>query len=76
MRRNAVKLAENDKLGVERLAKDPICGMTVDEKTAKLKSEHEGKTFYFCSAGCKTTFDSISSHGPDTNSQSARELDC
>ncbi len=39
------------------MMKDPICGMMVDEKTAKLKSEHEGQTFYFCSAGCKATFD-------------------
>ena len=39
------------------MAKDPICGMTVDEKTAKLKSEHMGKTYYFCSQMCKTTFD-------------------
>jgi len=39
------------------MQKDPICGMMVDEKTAKLKSEHEGKTFYFCSSGCKNTFD-------------------
>jgi len=39
------------------MAKDPICGMEVDETTAKLTSEHEGKVFYFCSAGCKATFD-------------------
>ena len=39
------------------MAKDPVCGMMVDEKTAKLKSEYEGKTFYFCNASCKTTFD-------------------
>ena len=38
------------------MAKDPVCGMTVDEKTS-LKSEHDGRTFYFCSAGCKATFD-------------------
>ena len=31
--------------------------MMVDEKTSKLKSEHEGKTFYFCSAACKSAFD-------------------
>jgi YHS domain-containing protein len=36
--------------------KDPICGMKVDEKS-KLKSEHEGQVFYFCSAACKTAFD-------------------
>ena len=38
--------------------KDPICGMMVDENKAKFRSEHEGRTFYFCSAGCKTKFDS------------------
>jgi len=39
------------------MMKDPVCNMMVDEKKTKLKSEHEGKTFYFCSAGCKATFD-------------------
>jgi len=39
------------------LAKDPICGMTVNEKTAKYTSQHMGKTYYFCAPGCKSTFD-------------------
>jgi Cu+-exporting ATPase len=39
------------------MAKDPVCGMMVDEKTAKLKSDFSGKTYYFCNASCKTTFD-------------------
>ena len=39
------------------MQKDPICRMMVDDKAATLKSEHEGKTFYFCSSGCKATFD-------------------
>jgi YHS domain-containing protein len=39
------------------MAKDPVCGMNVDEKTAKLKSDYMGKTYYFCSQMCKTTFD-------------------
>ncbi|MEE8232102.1 MAG: heavy metal translocating P-type ATPase, partial [Thermoplasmata archaeon] len=39
------------------VAKDPICGMDVDPATAQFSSEHEGVTFYFCSAGCKQTFD-------------------
>jgi YHS domain-containing protein len=38
------------------MMKDPVHGMMVDEKTAKFKSEHKGKTFYFCSE-CKQTFD-------------------
>ena len=32
--------------------------MTVDERKTKLKSENGGKTFYFCSAACKSAFDS------------------
>jgi Cu+-exporting ATPase len=39
------------------LAKDPICGMNVNEKTAKIKSEYNGKTYYFCNQACKATFD-------------------
>jgi YHS domain-containing protein len=39
------------------MAIDPICKMTVDEKTAKLKSEYKGKTYYFCAPGCKKAFD-------------------
>jgi len=39
------------------MAKDPVCDMSVDEKTAKFKSEHMGKTYYFCSQMCKATFD-------------------
>ena len=37
--------------------KDPVCGMDVDPKTASAKSEYMGKTYYFCSPGCKRTFD-------------------
>ncbi len=39
------------------MAKDPVCGMMVDEKKAKLKSDYNSKTYYFCAPGCKTTFD-------------------
>lgn len=37
--------------------KDIVCGMQVDSKTAAAKSEYQGKTYYFCSAGCKKKFD-------------------
>ncbi len=36
--------------------KDPVCGMEVDEK-AKLRSSYNGKTYVFCSASCKQSFD-------------------
>ena len=39
------------------MAKDLVCGMNVDEKTAPAKSEHKGKTYYFCAPGCKKAFD-------------------
>lgn len=39
------------------MAKDPVCGMDVDPKTAAGTSEHQGKTYYFCSPGCKKQFD-------------------
>ncbi len=39
------------------MAKDPVCNMNVDEKTAKLKSDYKGKTYYFCAPSCKNTFD-------------------
>ena len=39
------------------MAIDPVCKMTVDEETAELKTEHDGTTYYFCAAGCKTSFE-------------------
>jgi Cu+-exporting ATPase len=36
---------------------DPICKMTVDTETAAGKTVHDGETHYFCSLGCKQTFD-------------------
>ena len=39
------------------MARDPVCGITVDEKTAVGTSEHEGTTYYFCVPGCKIAFD-------------------
>jgi YHS domain-containing protein len=39
------------------MEKDPVCGMMVDPKTAEYKSTFQGKTYYFCSPGCKKDFD-------------------
>ena len=39
-----------------RLAVDPVCGMKVDPHTAKHRAEHAGRTYYFCSAGCREKF--------------------
>ena len=39
------------------MAKDPVCGMNVDEKKATATVSHAGRTCYFCSAACKATFE-------------------
>ncbi|MCW4035355.1 MAG: YHS domain-containing protein [Candidatus Bathyarchaeota archaeon] len=39
------------------MAIDPVCKMTVDEKTAKFKTTYKGKTYYFCAPGCKISFE-------------------
>ena len=36
--------------------KDPVCGMTVDPATAAHRADHDGETYYFCSAGCREKF--------------------
>jgi P-type Cu+ transporter len=36
--------------------KDPVCGMMVDPDKAAGKVEHDGKTYYFCSARCAERF--------------------
>ena len=49
--------AHHHPLPGDRTATDPVCGMSVDVETAKHVSEHEGETFYFCSAKCREKFD-------------------
>ena len=39
------------------MVKDPVCGMTIDENTAKGQSQYKGQTYYFCAPICKTKFD-------------------
>lgn len=36
---------------------DPICKMKVDPSNAAGEGEYQGKTYYFCSPGCKQNFD-------------------
>lgn len=38
------------------MAIDPVCGMSVDAKTAPAKADYQGKTYYFCSVDCQTKF--------------------
>ena len=36
---------------------DPVCGMRIEEKDAAATTVYGGKTYFFCSASCKTEFD-------------------
>ncbi|MBS7629733.1 heavy metal translocating P-type ATPase, partial [Candidatus Bathyarchaeota archaeon] len=38
------------------MAKDPVCGMYVDENTSRLRADVHGRTYYFCSESCLRTF--------------------
>ncbi|MEM2873169.1 MAG: heavy metal translocating P-type ATPase [Nitrososphaerales archaeon] len=38
------------------MAKDPVCGMYVNEKTTNLKAKVRGREYYFCSTNCMETF--------------------
>jgi Cu+-exporting ATPase len=36
--------------------RDPVCGMMVDPATARHRMEFEGRSYVFCSAGCREKF--------------------
>lgn len=38
-------------------AVDPVCGMTVSIAGARETAEHDGRTYYFCGAGCRSRFE-------------------
>jgi YHS domain-containing protein len=41
----------------ERTFKDPVCGMEVSRLTAIEAHDYQGKTYYFCSGGCREAFE-------------------
>jgi len=61
MRRHAAACKLKEKLkpsqGGEPMAKDVVCGMECDPKSAVAKSVYKGQTYYFCATGCKAAFD-------------------
>jgi len=38
------------------MARDPVCGMTVDPAKAAAQGEHNGRTYFFCCKGCAQKF--------------------
>jgi Cu+-exporting ATPase len=37
-------------------AVDPVCGMTVDPERTAHRAQHDGRPWFFCSAGCRAKF--------------------
>ena len=56
------------------MAIDPICNMEVDENSAKHKTEHKGKTYYFCAPGCKKTFENNPKKYTSNNSTGSTQM--
>jgi P-type Cu+ transporter len=50
-------IIENPRSRRTETEKDVVCGMQVDPAKAAGSSQYAGKTYYFCSKGCKTKFD-------------------
>ncbi|MGE3537335.1 MAG: YHS domain-containing protein [Candidatus Tectimicrobiota bacterium] len=42
---------------VEKLSKDPVCGMRMRPDEAQYSSEYQGVVYYFCSEACQAKFD-------------------
>ena len=42
--------------GAEVILVDPVCGMSVDPADVRHIADHEGLTYAFCCAGCRTRF--------------------
>jgi uncharacterized membrane protein YraQ (UPF0718 family)/YHS domain-containing protein len=49
-------------LTVRRGATDPVCRMRVDRYATPHRAEFEGRTYFFCSDGCRTEFESQPEH--------------
>src|SRR5262247_4021751 len=53
------------------MERDVVCGMQVDPQKAKATSEWQGRTYYFCCAGCRAKFEanpqSFASEPPATS---------
>jgi Cu+-exporting ATPase len=43
--------------GSEVFARDPVCGMTVNQEHAAAKLDYAGVTYYFCSSACQQQFE-------------------
>jgi len=58
MENASLHLHDNEAVALATAGKvvDPVCGMSVESQTAKHHEDYAGKSYYFCSAGCKAKF--------------------
>jgi xanthine dehydrogenase accessory factor len=56
-RRAAIAIQAPAETVVQDEATDPVCGMTVEIGTARYTVQYDGQIHYFCSAGCKRSFE-------------------
>jgi len=47
----------DDAKAQDEVIRDPVCGMTVDPKAGKPSLDYHGRTFHFCSDGCRAKFE-------------------
>ncbi|MDE0601161.1 MAG: XdhC family protein [bacterium] len=47
--------AEGSRVGSSEVT-DPVCGMMVITSQARFRVEHRGRRYWFCAAGCETSF--------------------
>jgi serine/threonine protein kinase len=53
----ATEFIDGVTLRMANTQRDPVCGMNVDPQDAAGTSQHQGRTYYFCSDGCKKNFE-------------------
>jgi P-type Cu+ transporter len=56
----------------DHVVKDPVCGMSVDPHATPHRAEHNGRPYYFCSAGCRTKFVADPSRYVDPGARAAQ----
>jgi YHS domain-containing protein len=42
---------------IDKMVRDLVCGMDVDETSSTLKVEYRGQTYFFCAQSCKERFE-------------------
>ena len=53
---SAEPMPVDHKASAPHLAKDVVCGMTVDMDATAHRAKYQGQTYYFCCAGCRAKF--------------------